>query len=72
MLRLTTIPYIPPAELMILFMFSQAYTQQQIADACKVTYSTISQRIYRLRIKIGASSNEHMMCEYGKYLERNK
>jgi DNA-binding CsgD family transcriptional regulator len=73
MLRLTAIPYIPTvAELKILLMFSLGYTLQQIATECKVTYAAISQRVYRLRIKIGAASNEHMMCEYGKYLERNK
>ena len=63
----------PNAEcLRILLMLSKGYTQQQIARLFKITYANLRQRIARLKLNIGASTNEQMLFEYGKYLQKQE
>ena len=73
MFGLTTIPYKPDTDgLRILLMLSKGYTQREIARLFKITYANLRQRIARLKLNIGASTNEQMLFEYGKYLQKQE
>ena len=55
------------SSLKVLHLLASGLTQDEIAEKLKITASNLRHRITQLKLKLGVTSTEQLMFEFGKY-----